>query len=333
VRITAPAGSAEGIARLNANGSLDSSFNVGTGFSQFSVDAVAIQPDGKIIVGGNFPKYNGFSRPKLIRLNTDGTPDSSFALGAGPDSEVMKVKLQPDGKIIIGGLFNTYDGVSRKGVARLNTDGSLDPSFVPSSVTDDLFFGAMALQPDGKLLVGGSFFNNSPSAGTTLTPLFRLNADGSQDQSFFSTLGHKNRTRAIAIQPDGKIFVGGGVDRSPQDPLYFLNRLKTDGSVDTTFSSGIGSFSNSDVDSLAMQGDGKLLVGGQFTGVTPFVPWKFLHRLEGDMFITWPAGDASDKTITLPAVDDALLEPTESLTLSLTPVQGGATTEQIRRRL
>jgi uncharacterized delta-60 repeat protein len=157
-----------GIVRLNSDGSVDSSFSVGSGFGDFSSNALAIQPDGKMIVGGNFPSYNGVARPNIVRINSNGTIDSGFATGAGPNSRVEKVVLQPDGKIIIGGGFTTYDGVARKNLARLNADGSLDSTFVPDAATVDLALFEMALQPDGNCS-WADLFCGSPSPMSTLS--------------------------------------------------------------------------------------------------------------------------------------------------------------------
>jgi uncharacterized delta-60 repeat protein len=222
------------IVRLNSDGSLDPTFNVGTGFNNFSPRALAIQPDGKVIVGGQFPSYNGVTRNNLVRLNSDGSLDAGFLTGSGPDSNVAQIVLQPDGKIIIGGRFNSYSGVTRRNLARLNADGTLDLPFAFSSVADDLNVFSLGLQPDGKLIAGGFFYINSPSDSTTKTPVLRFNSDGSLDSSLSVDLGHKNSTNALVIQPDGKIILGGSVVRFPLDNLYFLNRLNSDGSLDLT---------------------------------------------------------------------------------------------------
>src|SRR5690606_39124938 len=109
-------------------GTLDETFNVGTG-ANVEVKAIAVQPDGKILMGGGFTLYNGFSQNRLIRLFPDGSVDESFNIGTGPSGIVNKIKVLEDGKILIGGAFSRYNGVQRKFMAKLNPNGSLDNSF------------------------------------------------------------------------------------------------------------------------------------------------------------------------------------------------------------
>src|SRR5690606_28191869 len=95
-----------------------------------SVRGLALQSDGKIIVGGRFTSYNGTARGRVARLNTDGSLDTTFAaVGVGADAQVEAVLVQPDGQILVAGNFNNYNGTARQKVVRLNTDGSVDPSF------------------------------------------------------------------------------------------------------------------------------------------------------------------------------------------------------------
>jgi uncharacterized delta-60 repeat protein len=192
------------IARLNADGSLDASFNPGTGANDW-VHSIALQPDGKILIGGKFTAYNGTTRNRIARLNTDGSLDASFNPGTGADHWVNSIALQPDGKILIGGEFTAYNGTTSNYIARLNTDGSLDASFNPRTGADH-WVNSIALQPDGKILIGGYFDTYN---GTTRNRIARLNTDGSLDASFNPGTGANDGVRSIALQPDGKILIGG----------------------------------------------------------------------------------------------------------------------------
>jgi len=122
-----------GIARLNANGSLDLTFNPGSGTCNGFVWCIAIQTDGKVLIGGDFTSVNGTNRNYLARLNADGSLDTSFTpdLISDPGSSpaVGCMAVQGDGKILIGGSFLTSNGYTRHRVARLNTDGSIDLTF------------------------------------------------------------------------------------------------------------------------------------------------------------------------------------------------------------
>jgi|GEM_PF-5581421 len=149
------------IARLNADGSLDESFNTaGSGFNN-SVLGITIQTDGKILIIGQFTKYNDIDvSAKLVRLNADGSLDESFnAGGAGFDTGTAHPQtafVQADGKIIIRGQFTSYNGVLYNNIIRLNTNGSIDNTFnIGAGFNNGVWTSVM--QPDGKLLVGGSF--------------------------------------------------------------------------------------------------------------------------------------------------------------------------------
>ena len=126
------------------SGDLDNTFlSLSTGANN-EVEDLALQPDGKVLIGGNFTTYNGVARGGIARLNADGSLDNTFLnSGAGVEigSIIKTLTLQPDGKILIGGNFTTYNGVVRGGIARLNTDGSLDNTFLNAGAgANDLVF-------------------------------------------------------------------------------------------------------------------------------------------------------------------------------------------------
>ena len=170
--------------RLNTDGSVDSTFNTGTGVGGF-INDIALYPDGKIVIVGDFSQYNGASRYRVAIANPDGSVDATFNPAAftsyasisGANMSVYTTLLQPDGRIIIGGTFDKYNNNSRRGIARINTDGSLDNTF---NVGTGLQGGngeafSLALQPDGKVIVGGLFdsYNN-----TLRESFIRINGGG-----------------------------------------------------------------------------------------------------------------------------------------------------------
>lgn len=267
------------------------------------------------------------TRNYVVRLNSDGTIDPNFDPGVGPSWSVEALAVQPDGKVIIGGNFNQVSGVNRSSIARLNEDGSYDATFGTSPFAEKIFVRTIQLQPDGKVLVGGSFYANLTFPDSP-TPLTRLLPDGSTDPSFVDPgLGKGFSVGALQQQPDGKILVGGGTNTVPNANVnQFLNRLNANGALDTSFKSGAIGSSNSALAALAMQGDGKVIVGGQFSTSPNSIIYNYLYRLEGDKFITWEAGDGADKTVSLPIVDDLIDESVETLGLTLTPLTGGAST-------
>ena len=116
------------IKRLNSNGTIDATFNIGTGFSG-NVRYAAIQPDGKIIAVGDFTLFNGEQYQRIVRLLSNGSVDTTFNVGEGFNNSTWTVSFQPDGKILVGGDFGSYNLISSWGIVRINTDGSCDTSF------------------------------------------------------------------------------------------------------------------------------------------------------------------------------------------------------------
>ncbi|MEY3470703.1 MAG: hypothetical protein RLZZ223_53, partial [Candidatus Parcubacteria bacterium] len=135
--------------------SRDTSFNIGTGFNNW-VYSLALQSDGKILVGGDFTSYQGVGANYIIRLNSDGSRDTSFNLGTGFNDSIASLALQSDGKILVGGWFSNYNGDTVNRIVRLNSNGSIDSSFnIGTGFNGSVY--SLALQSDGKILVGGYF--------------------------------------------------------------------------------------------------------------------------------------------------------------------------------
>jgi uncharacterized delta-60 repeat protein/uncharacterized repeat protein (TIGR01451 family) len=253
------------LARLLLDGSLDPAYNVGLGPNR-PVRAVKLQPDGKAIVGGFFTRVHGTNINRLARLNTDGSLDVFFNPGAGADNPVYALDLLPDGRVVVGGAFTTFNGISRPNIAVLNTNGTVNTTFNPGLGANGVVY-AVAAQPDGKVVIAGDFttVNN-----VSRVRVARLNTDGSVDTTFNPQLGANAAVRALAIQADGKIILGGSFTTLNGLPRNYLARLNTDGSVDPIFlGTAIGG--DNAVYALAIQADGKILVVGDFTtfnGVT-----------------------------------------------------------------
>lgn len=239
-------------------GSLDTSFDPGSGTNNWIISS-SIQSDGKIIIGGDFTSYNGTTINRIARLNLDGSIDTSFNPGTGANNRIQTIATQSDGKIIIAGYFNSYNGTSRFGITRLDTDGSLDPSFDPGSGIDYPIFN-MAIQSDGKIIIGGQLFLFN---GTTVNRIARLNTDGSLDTSFNQGSGANLPIETISIQDDGKIIIVGLFTLYNGTIINKIARLNADGSLDTSFDPGTGA--NNNIDTCSIQSDGKIVIGGQFT--------------------------------------------------------------------
>jgi uncharacterized delta-60 repeat protein len=272
------------IGRIDATGSVDPSFNPGTNSKVF---AVAVQPDGKILIGGDFTTLGccgpGFPpRSGIARVSATGAWDLTFDPGA--NGSITAIAVQPDGKILVAGNFTMLGGggtgtTPRNYLGRLNADGTLDASFDPGA-NDTV--NVLALQPDGKILVGG-FFTTLGGGGTGTTLRFRigrLTASGSLDTSFNS--GASNDVASMVVQPDGKILVGGQFTELAGGPRSHIGRLNADGTLDLSFDPG----ANNSVASLAIQTDGKIIAGGLFTmlggGGTGTTPRSRIGRLNAD---------------------------------------------------
>ena len=291
------------------SGTLDGSFGV-SGIVVASVNgkhavarALGIQQDGKIIVaGGSFVLgSDAYSNEELVvmRYNSDGTSDGNFGTGGKVSlsvdigAQATALAVQPDGKIVVGGFVSSGANVYDYLVIRFNSDGSLDQGFgtagkvvtsiIPHSLSNSMFgfWGSraykLALQSDGKIVIGGNIYEGwkgAPGPDGSLPTgyaLARYNADGSSDNEFGVNGVVLNRpdrfstVEAVAIQSDGKLVVGGG-SSGGGSYLPYIVRLNTDGTFDDTFTFrdvGTG-ITERMAASLAVQNDGKIvtIMGG-----------------------------------------------------------------------
>ena len=297
------------IARLNADGTPDTAFNTrsDTAFDN-PVTSVAVQTDGKIVVGGEFENY-------IARLSVDGTPDSAFATNTGTsfDNSVSSVAVQTDGKIIVGGRFNILNNLPTKRVARLNTNGTPDTAFttnIGTGFSADVY--SVAVQTDGKIIVGGRFATLN---GATVNRIGRLNADGTPDIAFTIKTGNgfDGNVVSIAVQTDGKIVVGGNFTSLNDATVNYIAQLNADGTPDTAFTTNSGTGFDSTVYSVAVQTDGKIVSGGEFTTLNG-ARAKGVARLEGG--VSGPATTPSTLIIR-----QALPLPASGTCIDITPEQ------------
>jgi uncharacterized delta-60 repeat protein len=253
------------LVRLNTDGSVDNTFAIGTGANIGAVFSIAIQSNGNILVGGDFTAFNNFSSNRLVCLYTDGSINNAFDIGLGANSRVSSISIQTDDKLIVGGSFSTFHESLSSSIVRLNTSGLVDATFNNQGQGANSATNHIALQADGKILVGGSFttFN-----AVSKKYLVRLNKDGSIDNTFNIGAGPNNTVNAICIQSDGKILVGGDFTLFNGVSQSYIVRLLSDGSIDNTFN--VGSGANKVVHSIAIQQDGQIVIGGDFTAFNSF---------------------------------------------------------------
>lgn len=245
------------LGRLTASGALDSTFHptVGGGFPA-SAFCLFVQEDGKIVVGGTFTNLAGQACTNLGRLNFDGSADPTFR--PQPNFAVSAVAVQSDGKLVVGGKFTTIAGQTRLLLARLNSDGALDSTFNPGASGGFNTINALAVQSDGRIIVGGDF---TTLGGVPRSYLGRLNPSGSFDFTFSATPNAP--VACLALQPDGKILVGGAFTNLNTQVRRYIARLNANGTLDTNFNPS----ASNGVNCFALQADGKIIVGGSFTNL------------------------------------------------------------------
>jgi uncharacterized delta-60 repeat protein len=225
------------IARLNVDGSVDGAFQMTGDIQVNRIDSVAVQSDGKILVGGQLTYYGQTaSKNYLFRLNTDGSWDTTFDAGGyvyadsatyGLNGSVTTITVQSDGKILVGGEFSA----PTKGIARLNSDGSRDTGFTPGAGADGAVT-QIARQSNGSIVIGGSF---NTVDGSAKRGIARLNSSGVLDSSAFGSGVYGGDLLALAVQADDKILIGGTFFQLNGAEVPKLVRLHADGTLDSSF--------------------------------------------------------------------------------------------------
>lgn len=274
-----------GVARLHANGTLDTTFNFGAMSATISV--LALQSDGKVVLAGAI-SLNQTNFHRIVRVNADGTLDGSFNPGDGPDDWVAALAVQSDGKIVIGGHFTKIDGTNSHGIGRLNANGSRDSSFNPGATLTGNYLtyhgvNALAVQADGRVIVGGSFAFDYPN----WINVARFNTDGTLDNGFNPGSGAQSATSqsevfAVGLQPDGKVLIGGEFNVVQGTNRNHIARLDGTGSLDVSFNPGAQI--DAQVNALLPEADGKLLIGGAFNTVQE-IARSSLARLDTNGFL------------------------------------------------
>jgi uncharacterized delta-60 repeat protein len=259
------------LARINTDGTLDTVFNTNIGSGPDSnCNKVALQPDGKIIVSFWRYTFNGNARNGIVRLNTDGTEDTSFTVTGFPTgfTIISAIKFQPDGKILMGGFFSGYNGSTHRDVIRFNSDWTEDTAFSANLGTGFCSNCSgptgIDLQLDGKIVISalsGSY--NGQSRNDNI----RLNSDGTEDATFYTNHGpgfNTNGLSTVLVLPSGKILFGGQqifIGGNTRNRLVMFN---SDGTEDTTFAANIGTGVSGAVYNLLLLSNGQILVGGNF---------------------------------------------------------------------
>ena len=253
------------LARVLPNGALDTAFQIDSGGRVLA--SVVQTSDNKIVVAGSFTSIGGLTRHYIARLNTDGTVDASYDPNLNGPVYALAYDAASN-KIIAGGGFTTVGGENRNHIVRLNPTGTLDSEFNPNI---DGAVGSIVIQKDGAILVGGAFSTAQP-IGATLTAranILRLTPAGQLDATFNPTTN--SAVAAIALQDDGKILIVGSFNAIQPGATGTITgrsgiaRLNADGTLDTSYNPN----ANAPIMAIALQKDGKAVIGGRFNAFLP----------------------------------------------------------------
>ncbi len=244
------------ITMLTPFGVTDPTFQIGTG-ANGPIWVLNVEPDGKILIAGDFTSYNGVSANRIARINPNGSLDQTFNAGSGANSWVYMILRQNDGKILLGGTFTNFNNSGKNYLVRLNSNGSVDTTFshkINSKVSNG------AIDAEGKIIVGGSFTQHGLNSANYIC---RIKPNGDFDSTFVIGSGASHEVRSFAIQNDGKIVIGGYFVSYKNQPAWRITRLKPNGSLDSSF---VPSNTNlGPVYRVEVLKSGKILVMGNFT--------------------------------------------------------------------
>ena len=270
---------------------MDPTLRNGTGFNG-TLQSLSLQPDGRLLAAGSFNSVNNYPFNNLARLNSDGSVNLSFLVNQASSDAKIRVVLsqtpslgQTNGAIMIAGDFTNVDTVGRRGVARLNLDGSLDETFNTGAGADNSVY-ALVQMPTNQFssptyVIGGAFANFN---GSQMGGIARLNNLGQLDSTFnpgAGVTGPNSAIRALAVQQNGQVIVGGDFTAFNNLPYHHLVRLNLDGSVDSSFNPDTGSDVSGSVQAILVQPDGRIIIGGVFTNVNGTL-MNHIARLNGN---------------------------------------------------
>ncbi len=247
---------------------LDPTFNIGTG-ANGTVNGIVQQPDGKIVIVGDFSSFNGTPANRIVRLNQNGSIDPTFEMFIGPNGSVHSIAVQSNGKLIVGGYFTSFDGTAKGNIARIKTDGSLDNTF--NATLNDRPDVIKVLIDDTIIVCGNFTYCNVPNRNR----IAKLDVDGNLISTFSNGInsnnGFSNWVKNICIQPDNKVLAVGtfasfGV-ASTSITRSNMARLNQDGSLDVNFynSTTGANITNSPIENVAILPNNDIIIVGGFT--------------------------------------------------------------------
>ncbi len=302
----------------NNNGIIDAAFNIPI-LSNFSngieglanISKIQFLNDGKILILGGFNRVNGLAYNNIVRLNGNGSIDTTFVIGSGFAGGTTAFALQPDGKYIIGGNFSYYNGVSKGMIARLFSNGTLDTSFHVNTVYNSFGLSTglntngplndIAVLPDGKIVTSGTSLYSSGSVYRRY--IVRFNSNGTVDPSFNLYFSNPSGIypEDLLLSPDGSIYFK--VDGS-------IKKINTSGNIDTTFNDGNFFDYNQEEGQMFLQNN-KLTVVSSYrnvNGVTR-IGYHRLNAIDGSLDVTFNPSYGPNSIFYTDATGHSTLDP------------------------
>jgi len=280
-------------------GTRDAAFSpTGAGLNG-AVTALALQPDGRIVVGGAFTAYDGTPRARIARLMPTGALDASFDPGSGLDGPVEAVALRAGGDILAAGAFSKADGQNRGGLAEFGAGGALDSGFDSGAGTGGVAARAVVSLPSGGAMLGGAF---TSYGGISQTGIAEIRADGTLETGWFGYVGGPvPEVNTVVRRSDGAVIAGGAFTLAQTTARGRIALFDAAGTVDPSYASGAG-FDGS-VEALALQPDSKVLVGGQFTSYDGMSRPRIARlNADGSLDTAFASGTGFDGTVEALAV-------------------------------
>jgi uncharacterized delta-60 repeat protein len=247
------------IIRLQPDGEIDSTWITSVGGADSDIRGMALQPDGKVLIGGIFGLYNGTTTNRLVRLDTNGNTDSAFIVGAGPNNEVQGITVN-NNRAIIRGFFNEYQGTPVPSFAVLQMNGALDTSFILPTESF-LSVNDFHILSNDQLYLGGNFTTYN---GQTVNRIVRLHPNGSIDTTFNTGTGFDAMVRCLLVEDSGDILIAGTFNTYKGIPISRLIRLRPNGDRDTSFNAIVPSLAT--LDALAIDSAGRIYMTGSDAG-------------------------------------------------------------------
>ena len=277
------------VVRLLANGQPDPAFTSAPG-GDGTVNTVAVQADGKILVGGTFASFNAVFFKNLARLQADGKADATFLIGSGPDAQVNAIAVEADGRILVGGAFQNFGGLTRPYLLRLGATGAVDTTFAPAL---NGFVNSIVVQPDGKILIGGNF---TSAGGAARSRIARLLATGANDPTFDPGAGANDEVVALRLQTNGAIVAGGDFTTFAGQARGRIARVLATGALDSSFLAA--ATADKTVISLGLEPGGNIVLGGAFALVNGVARIRLARLLpDGTLDLTFDPGDGANNDV------------------------------------